>query len=178
MVFYHGGILFENPATGWQLPTFVMIGVTFLGFIVYDVLMKTVGKASMPAAVVIGFAMIGAAIWAMGHWAGWSYRGYVIHTGAMLGTIMAANVWMRIWPSQKKIITAVKNGQAPDPAVVALAGLRSKHNTYMSVPLVWMMINAHTTSFADTWLWTLGSVAVGWVAAWLIFKKVPKVKGF
>jgi uncharacterized membrane protein len=51
VVFYHGGILFENPATGWQLPTFVMIGVTFLGFIVYDVLMKTVGKASMPAAV-------------------------------------------------------------------------------------------------------------------------------
>ncbi len=178
LVFYHGGILLENPNVGWTMPSFVMIAVTFLGFIVYDLLMKTVGKANMKLAVLIGFALIGGFIYLMGHWAGWGYRGYVIHTGTLFGTIMAANVWMRIWPSQRKIITAVKNGQAPDPAVVALAALRSKHNTYLSIPLVWTMINAHTISFADTWLWTFGAVALGWIVAFLLYRNVSRVKGF
>ena len=59
---------------------------------------------------------------------------------------MAFNVWFRIWPAQQKIIRAVKDGQAPDAALVALAGARSRHNTYMSVPLVWGMINQHTVT--------------------------------
>jgi len=178
LVFYHGKLVFDGAAN-WTTPTFVMIAVTFLGFMVYDILMKTVGKANQQVAVVIGFALIGGFIYLCGTWAGWSYRGYVIHTGALFGTIMAANVWMRIWPSQKKIITAVRDGQAPDPAVVALAGLRSKHNTYLSIPLVWMMINSHTSvPFATTWLYTLGMVAVGWIVAFLLYKKAAKVKGF
>ena len=48
----------------------------------------------------------------------------------------------------KTIITAIKNGEAPNGDLVALAGLRSKHNTYMSVPLIWTMINQHTTALA------------------------------
>src|SRR5262249_31423977 len=77
------------------------------------------------------------------HWAGSSYRGTAIHMGAMFGTLMFINVWMRIWPNQRRIITATKNGEKPDPAWVGLAGLRSKHNTYMSVPLVFAMISQH-----------------------------------
>ena len=50
---------------------------------------------------------------------GFGYRGYTIHVGAMFGTTMAFNVWFRIWPTQQKIITAIKNGQAPDAALVA-----------------------------------------------------------
>ena len=66
----------------------------------------------------------------------------------MLGTIMAFNVWFRIWPAQQKIIRAREGGHGPDAALVALAGTRSRHNTYMSVPLVWGMINSHTTNFS------------------------------
>ena len=55
----------------------------------------------------------------------------------MFGTIMAFNVWFRIWPAQQKIITRDQGRRRrPTPALVALAGTRSKHNTYMSVPLV------------------------------------------
>ncbi len=61
---------------------------------------------------------------------------------------MAFNVWFRIWPAQQKIITAVKEGTAPDAALVSLAGTRSRHNIYMSVPLLWAMINQHTTTVA------------------------------
>ncbi len=70
-------------------------------------------------------------------------RAIWIHIGALFGTTMAFNVWMRIWPAQKRIIGAIKGGTAPDAADVARAGLRSKHNTYMSVPLVAMMLNQH-----------------------------------
>src|ERR1041384_8278245 len=68
----------------------------------------------------------------MADWAKFTYRAYLIHIGAMFGTTMAFNVWFRIWPGQKKIITAIKNGQAPDAAIVALSGSRSRHNTYLS----------------------------------------------
>ena len=71
----------------------------------------------------------------------------MIHVGAMFGTTMAFNVWFRIWPAQQKIITAIKNGQAPDAALVGLAGLRSRHNTYMSAALIWTMISLHTSGF-------------------------------
>src|SRR5437588_791853 len=57
---------------------------------------------------------------------GYSGRAIYIHTGAMFGTIMMLNVWMRIWPNQRKIIAGVKGtGPAADPSVPALAGLRS-----------------------------------------------------
>jgi len=113
------------------------------------------------------------------YWAGFGYRGYVIHTGALFGTIMEANVWMRIWPAQRKIITATRDGQAPDAAVVALAGARSRHNTYLSVPLVWTMINSHTAiPFASSFLWLFVMIVLGWAAVYWIYDKAGKVKGF
>jgi uncharacterized membrane protein len=100
---------------------------------------------------------------------------------------MAFNVWFRIWPAQQKIITAIKNGEAPDGDLVALAGLRSKHNTYMSVPLIWTMINQHTTDLAGgkfgitdqlNWLVLMAVVALGWHIVWQLYKKSATIKGF
>jgi len=79
------------------------------------------------------------------------------------------------------------DGPAADPALVALAGARSRHNVYMSVPLVWAMINNHTTAFAggnlgitrDTSFTVfLVVVLIGWHIVWHLYKKAPKVKGF
>ena len=102
---------------------------------------------------------------------------------------MAFNVWYRIWPAQQKILRAVKEGTAPDPALVALAGSRSRHNTYMSVPLVWGMINEHTvTYFPGGNLGIRGVprrscsilvvILVGWHVVWHLYKLAGKVKGF
>jgi len=112
------------------------------------------------------------------HVGGFSYRGYTIHVGAMFGTIMAANVWMRIWPAQRQIITATKEGNPPDAALVALAGSRSRHNTYMSVPLVWAMINSHTTTFPGSWVGLCVMILLGWGAVNLLYKKAAQVPGF
>jgi uncharacterized membrane protein len=110
-----------------------------------------------------------------------SYRAYNIHLGTMFGSMMAFNVWYRIWPAQQRIITAIKNGDAPNPADAGMAGLRSKHNTYMSVPLIWTMINEHTVGVSH-YLGGYGvlliMVVVGWHLVFQLYKKSAKVQGF
>ena len=161
---------------GWSLLAVLMILVTFFVAALYDVLAKSGWGKDIRLVGGVGWALTVMVI--MGYLAaGFGYRAYVIHTGALLGTTMAFNVWMRIWPAQRQIITATKQGQAPDPALVALAGARSRHNTYMSVPLVWTMINAHTTGFSNPGYLML-AIPLGWVAAYLIYNKAATVKGF
>jgi uncharacterized membrane protein len=94
---------------------------------------------------------------------------------------MALNVWMVIWPYQKKIITATKEGTAPDAALVAQAGLRSRHNTFMSVPLVFTMISNHyPTMYGATYrdVCLLGVIVIGFAAVRAIYGKSAKVSGF
>ncbi len=178
IIFYHGGALFE-VGSGWGLASFVMLVVVFLGVYVYDILYKTLLKKNDIVATVIILVIYSAVLYLFEAWAGWGYRGYVIHTGAMFGTFMAFNVWFRIWPAQKKIIPAIKNGEPPDAALVALAGMRSKHNTYLSVPLVWTMINFHTTTVgAGSRYWLFLAVIVGWLVVYWLYKKSAKVPGF
>src|SRR5712691_9098638 len=188
IVFYnHRDVLLDNPGNGWGPGAIVMVAVTFLAVILYDILAKSgVGK-NIKVLATVGFVLVGVVLFLMVGWAHFTYRAYLIHTGAMFGTIMAFNVWFRIWPGQKKIITAIKNGEAPDAAVVALAGSRSRHNTYLSLPLIWAMLNTHATYFAggnlgiqSSWAWTtmLVVILLGWHIIWHCYKKAGKVKGF
>jgi uncharacterized membrane protein len=98
-----------------------------------------------------------------------SARAAYIHVGAVMGTIMAANVWMRILPAQKKMIAAINVGQKPDDALSAQAKLRSKQNTFMAVPLVFIMISNHFpgVTYGDRNNWAILAVLIllGWVAA-------------
>lgn len=177
LVYYHGGLMFEGEQ-GWHVGAYVSLAIVFLGFFVYDAIYKQIG-AKHPVGVIVGLVLACAMVCLFHYFGKFGYRAYVIHLGAMFGTFMASNVWFRIWPSQRKIITAIKNGQAPDPADVALAGLRSKHNTYMSVPLIWTMINAHhVTVGAGSVAWMMGAIALGWAVVFLIYKKSATVKGF
>ena len=179
LVFYHGGALFESPDFTWGLSSFVMLAVVFLGVFAYDALYNTVLKKNDLIATIISLVLISLVLFLFERWAHFGYRGYVIHTGAMFGTIMAFNVWFRIWPAQQKIIPAIKSGQAPDAALAAMAGMRSKHNTYMSVPLVWTMINFHTTTVgAGSRYWLFLAIIIGWAVVWLLYRKAAKVPGF
>lgn len=178
VVFYDGGLMF-GADNDWTGGAYVMLGVTFLGVFIYDLLFNSVKNTQ--AATIIGFILIVLAVYGFREYGNFEYRAYVIHTGAMFGTIMAFNVWFRIWPAQKQIITAIKEGNAPDPASVALAGLRSKHNTYLSVPLVWAMINEHHagTPLQSNWWWLPLLTLVGWAVVYLLYQNAAKrVKGF
>lgn len=185
LVFYHSGVVF-NDFGAWDLASIVMIAVTFLAVFIYDILFKKLSQKA-GIAVLISYILIGVVVCFMSCWANFSYRGYNIHIGALFGTIMAFNVWFRIWPAQQKIITAIKNGEAPDGALVSLAGMRSKHNTYLSVPLFWAMVNGHTTFFAGgnwgitentAWVPLMVVIAFGWLLVFKCYRKAAKVPGF
>ena len=176
--FYHGKQMWEGQNAQWGALPFVMIAITFGGVIIYDMLAKTVLAAPQAA-----------------FWGGWlltsglfvfyreaisevGYRGALIHIGAMYGTFMAFNVWMRIWPAQQKIITAIKNGDAPDGALVKLAGGRSKHNTYMSFVLVFAMLNNHETWAAGNMFAVPACFLAAFALCNFCYKKAAQVPGF
>ena len=98
-----------------------------------------------------------------------SGRAAYIHVGAMFGTIMTLNVWMRILPAQRKMIAAAAAGHDFDPALGAQAKLRSKHNTFMAVPVVFIMISNHfpVATYGNRYSWEIlvTLVVVGWGAA-------------
>jgi uncharacterized membrane protein len=185
LVYYHQRLTFDAE-TGWSAGAGIMIVVTFLAVFIYDALWKSGLANNLRAAVITSYVILSVIIALYAQLAQFSYRGVLIHTGVLFGSIMAFNVWFRIWPSQQKIIRAVKEGAAPDAAVVKLAGMRSRHNTYMSVPLLWAMVGQHTTFFAggnwglpnNYYLVLLVVIIVGWHIVFQCYKKSGKVQGF
>ena len=145
----------------------VGIGVLVVGWIVYDLMMLSPLRKNEKAFAVIAYLMIVGVTYGLCRV--FSGRAAYIHVGALLGTIMAANVWMRILPAQKKMIAALNAGQKPDDALSAQAKLRSKQNTFMAVPVVFIMISNHFpgVAYGDQYNWAVLAVLilVGWVAA-------------
>ena len=154
-----------------------MVAVSFLMFAAYDMLARSSVGKNLTILGIVGIVLIALVTYLMVAWARFSFRAYNIHLGTMFGTIMAANVWMRIWPAQKKILPAVKEGLAPDANLMAVVAARGKHNTFLSVPLVWTMINMHTSvPAASHWLYLVGAVVLGWIVVWLAYGKAGKLK--
>jgi len=145
----------------------VGIGVLVVGWIVYDLMMLSPLRKNEKVFAVIAYLMIVGVTYGLCRV--FSGRAAYIHVGALLGTIMAANVWMRILPAQKKMIAALNAGQKPDDALSAQAKLRSKQNTFMAVPVVFIMISNHFpgVAYGDQYNWAVLAVLilVGWVAA-------------
>lgn len=173
LVYPMGGALLDPEATmNVAVASIVAILVLFAGFAVYDLLWKSpLAKNAMAANVASIVLIAGLAFLLQRLFSG---RAAWILLGATLGTIMAANVWMRIWPSQRRIIGAIKGGQAPDAAIVALAGLRSRHNTFMSVPLVFLMVSNHYPTLYGSplgWVWALVIVGLGFATASFLYAK-------
>ena len=185
-IYYRGKAIVDDVNSPITMATWIMIAVTFLLFFLYDYLAKSFGKDAKKFGV-IAFAVLAYIIYLYGSFGMFSYRGMIMNTGVMFGTIMAINVWFRIWPSQQKIITSIKNGEAPDASLVSLAGQRSRHNTYMSVPLIFSMLAAHTTFFAggnlgltteNYWIGWLVVILLCWHLVYQLYKKSSKLKGF
>lgn len=178
LVFYHGGLMFEEGKGGWNAASIIMVVLTFGMFGLYDRLAKSAIGNNLAVVGLVGFVIIAVFVYLMISVAEFSYRAYVIHLGAMFGLIMAANVWMRIWPVQRKAMPAVKEGAMPDAGLLAQASQRSRHNAYLSVPLIYTMINVHTVvPGADSPIYLLAVVLVGWWLVSLMYGKAEKIKG-
>ena len=138
-----------------------------VGWLVYDLLMISLLRKYEKAFAVFAYLLLVGI--AFGLTRVLSGRAAYIHVGALMGTIMAANVWMRILPAQKNMIAAINEGRKPDDALSAQAKLRSKQNTFMAVPVVFIMISNHFpgVTYGDRYNWAVLAVLIllGWVAA-------------
>ena len=130
----------------------VSIGFLGLGWVVYDVLCRNlVGRDGLLAFLVFVFVML----CNYGLHQIFSARGAYIHVGAMLGTMMAANVFFHIIPGQKRMVEQIRAGQPVDSQPGIIGKQRSVHNTYFTLPVLFIMISNHypmTYSHKYGWL--------------------------
>lgn len=170
LVYYlGGGALIDPDVRPLSLGVAVAlgIGVIFAGGFIYDMMMLSPLGRNEKLFAAIAYVLI--VVTAYGLTRVFSARAAYIHLGAIFGTIMAANVWMHILPAQKKMIAALNEGRKPDERLSAQAKLRSKQNTFMAVPVVFIMISNHFpgVTYGDRYNWIILSVLVlcGWIAA-------------
>jgi uncharacterized membrane protein len=117
------------------------LGCIVAGWIVYDLLCRSpLGKHDLAFGVVV-FALLVGAAWVLTHVL--SGRAAYIHVGAMIGTIMVANVAMVIIPGQRRMVDAMRAGQKPDPVYGIRGKQRSVHNNYFTLPVLFIMISNH-----------------------------------
>lgn len=118
----------------------ISIGSIFAGVIVYEILCRVLEKEPLALGIaVFGFLVVAA--WALFHVFG--PRAAYIHVGSIIGTIMVANVAHVIIPGQRKMLEAFRAGRAVDPRPGILGKMRSVHNTYFTLPVLFIMISNH-----------------------------------
>jgi uncharacterized membrane protein len=130
------------------------VGGLALGWVVYDLLCKSpLGKSELVLAV-FGFAFIIAMAWFFQQM--FSGRGALIHTGALMATIMSGNVFINIIPNQKKVIADLLAGKEPNPEYGKQAKTRSSHNNYLTLPVLFLMLsNHHPFTYTSPYAWLM-----------------------
>ena len=172
LVYYASNGLIDPDIADISQARGIAIGLAVLagGWIVYDLALRSPLGRSETGFALFSLIVIAALAWGLTHV--FSGRAAYIHVGAVFGTIMTANVWFRILPSQRKMIAAAAAGQTFDASLSAQAKLRSKHNTFMAVPVVFIMISNHfpVATYGNTYNWEVlvALVLLGWVAAKVI----------
>ena len=134
----------------------VTIGISTLvvGWLVYDTLCKSFLAKHQALLSVILLIFISAVAWFLSHV--FSSRAAYIHVGAMLGTLMAGNVFRIIIPGQKAMVNAAKEGKPVDPSYGKKALLRSLHNNYFTLPVIFIMISNHFPStYGSVYNWMI-----------------------
>jgi uncharacterized membrane protein len=170
IVYYLGGLVDTQILGGVSISIFVGLLLLTVAWAIYDFLWQSPLARNEYAGAIVSFILLVGAIFGLTHVM--SGRGAYIHIGAMLGTFMTANVWLRILPFQRQMVAAIEKGTPPDTSLGARAKLRTKHNNYMVVPVVFIMISSHfpVATYGSTYNWAVLSALtiVGWLAAMVI----------
>ena len=144
LVFYWGGSSFlVEPDSGLSYLAAVSIGVgaLFGSWLVYDLIWESNLARNPRVGHVLTIVLACVVAFALCHYL--NGRAAFIHMGAVLGTWMVANVWMRIIPRQAKMVTASELGTEVDPKWSANAKNRSVHNNYFTLPIIFIMMSNH-----------------------------------
>ena len=156
--------LIDKSVLDIGVPAAISLSIASLvvGWLAYDALCRVFEKNATALWTAIGFFLL-AADYALFHIFG--ARAAYIHVGAMVGTIMVANVLFVIIPGQKRVVAQLRAGETPDPRPGLLGKMRSVHNTYFTLPVLFIMISNHyPMTYGGTYGWlVLAIVAVAGV---------------
>ena len=128
------------------------IGLLLASWIGYDLLCRS-GLSDSRIAL-LGFLLLAVVVYLVSHL--FSGRGAYIQVGAMLGTIMVANVFFVIIPGQRELVRAKQRGEEPDPLPGLRGKQRSVHNNYLTLPVLFVMLSPHyPITYAHEYNWLL-----------------------
>jgi uncharacterized membrane protein len=166
LVYYLGADLFLIDKSVLDLTAVQAAAIAFVSLVVawlaYEGLCRSPLGRHEAALALVGYAFLVALTYGFTHV--FSGRGAFTQIGALIGTIMVANVFVIIIPYQKKTVAAMLAGKSPDPVWGALGKQRSVHNNYLTLPVVFLMLSNHYPLFFATrfnWLIVAIVLAIG-----------------
>ena len=163
ILYYFGAELYMIDPSVLALPAWGAVAISVvtlaLGWVGYDQLCKSKLGQNDTALFAVLFA--GLVVLAFLFTFVYSGRGAYMQMGALVGTIMAANVAMLIIPNQVKVVAELVAGREPDPKLGAAAKQRSMHNNYLTLPVLFVMISNHyPLAFASRWNWLIFGIVL------------------
>ena len=179
LLYWYGAevYLIDRSVADLSAPAAVGIAIAFIagGWFVYDLLCKSTLARDTRVFGVILLLLVSALAWGLCEL--FSGRGAYIHFGAVLGTIMVANVFFVIIPGQKRMVEAAARGEAPDPVHGQRGKQRSVHNTYFTLPVLFVMTSNHyAMAFGHEYNWLI-LIAISLAGALIRIYFVARHKG-
>ncbi len=161
VVYYAGADLFLIDRNVLDVAPWVAILISLaslaLGWLLYDALCRSRLAESPTALMLVLFVILVAMAW--GYTQVFTGRAALLHLGAFTATIMSANVFFIIIPNQTIVVADLKAGRVPDPKYGRIAKLRSTHNNYLTLPVLFLMLSNHyPLAFATEWNWVIASL--------------------
>ena len=163
IVYWVGGELFLLDPTRAELTLLqgilISAGSLTIGWLAYDQLCKSKLGESPTTLMLILFGILVAMAW--GYNQIFTGRAALLHLGAFTATIMTGNVFFQIMPNQRIVVADLKAGRTPDAKYGKIAKLRSTHNNYLTLPVVFLMLSNHYPLAFGT--------EYSWIIAYLVF---------
>jgi uncharacterized membrane protein len=161
LVYWSGAELFLIDPNVMDLAVWQAIAISagslVIGWVIYDALCKSPLGENPTLLMVLLFAVLVVMAW--GYTQVFSGRAALLHLGAFTATIMSANVFMIIIPNQKIVVADLKAGRTPDAKYGKIAKLRSTHNNYLTLPVLFLMLSNHyPLVFASPWNWLIAAL--------------------
>lgn len=161
LVYYLGADLYlvDPNVADLSIPVAILISLASigLGWVIYDLLCKSPLGNNPTLLMVLLFGVLVVMAW--GYTNIFSGRAALLHLGAFTATIMTANVFFIIMPNQRIVVADLKAGRVPDAKYGKIAKLRSTHNNYLTLPVVFLMLSNHyPLAFASEYNWIIASL--------------------
>ena len=147
-------LLLPGSSISPMLGVAIGLGSLLMGWWVYDLLCKSPLKhLPLLLGVVLMLFLVGLS-WGFSQFM--TGRAAYLHVGAVIGTMMVGNVFFIIMPAQRNLVGAIEAGTEPDPALPKNGLLRSRHNNYLTLPVIFIMVSGHFPStYGHEWNWAI-----------------------